>query len=134
MKRMFYLFLLGVAMPFGVCAQNVRAMSDAEQLGMFAGWAMACGSTTKLEDFELIASRILANQSPSDEIEKKQVRIYSQAKWDALNQQKKGNQADCTEILEHFDQLPLFNSTVYGDGSVKLPDGTWSRPLRPVKR
>ena len=109
-------------------------MSDAEQLGMTAGLALACGSDKKLEDFELIAARLLANQSPTEEMEKQQIRIYAQAKWEAMLRQKKGNPADCKDILEHFDELPLFDSIVYGDGSVKLPDGAWSKPLRPVKR
>ena len=130
------LCLVCVGLIFAVCAsaQNIRSMSDAEQLGMTAGLALACGSQKKLEDFELIAARLLANQSPSDAAEKQQARVYAQAKWEAMTRQKKGNPSDCKDILEHFDQLPLFNSTVYGDGSVKLPDGNWSRPLRPIKR
>jgi len=133
MRRKFYFALLFFVLAQPVIAQNIKSMSDAEQLGMTAGLAMACDSS-KLEDFEVIASRLIANQSATDEIEKKEVRVYTQAKWDALQRQKKGNPADCKEILEHFDKLPLFNSYVYGDGSVQLPDGAWSKPLRPVKK
>lgn len=115
-------------------AQNIRAMSDAEQLGMTAGLAMACGADKKLEDFDLISARILANQSPTDEAERREAKVYAQAKWDAMMRQKKGKQSDCKEIIEHFNKLPLFNSIVYSDGSVKLPDGTWSRPLRPIQK
>ena len=77
---------------------------------------------------------MLANQSATDELEKHEVQVYTQAKWVALQQQKKGNLADCHEILEGFNNLPLFNATVYADGSVKLPDGAWSKPLRPIKK
>ena len=134
MRSVLCVILLIAMMPIRVSAQNIRTMSDAEQLGMTAGLALACGADKKLEDFELIASRILANQSPSEELEKKEIRVYAQAKWEAMMRQKKGNPSDCQDILEHFNHLPLFNSTVYGDGSVKLPDGAWSKPLRPVKR
>ena len=114
-------------------AQNVQKMSDAEQLGMMAGLAMACGSEKKLEDYELIASRLIANPAPSEQIEKQQIRFYMQAKWDAMQRQQKDPPVSCKEVLEHFNKLPLFNSIVYRDGSVKLPDGTWSKPLRPLK-
>ena len=134
MKRILVLFLLGIVLPYGVSAQNVDKLSEAEQLGITAGLAMACGATQKLEDFELIASRLLANKAASEEIEKQQDRVYIQAKWEALTRQKKGDQSACPDILEQFNQLPLFNSIVYSDGSVKLPDGTWSKPLRPAKR
>ena len=133
MKHVVFVVLSFVFVSSAV-AQNIRKMSDAEQLGMTAGLAMACGADKKLEDFDLIAGRFLANQSPTEEIEKQQARVYAQAKWDALQQQKKGNLSDCKEILQRFNELPLFNSIVYGDGSIKLPDGNWSKPLRPLKR
>ena len=114
-------------------AQNIQKMSDAEQLGMMAGLAAACGSTKKLEDFELISSRLLANPAASEAIEKQQIRLYMQAKWDAMQRQKKHPPVSCKEVLEHFNHLPLFNSIVYRDGSVKFPDNTWSKPLRPLK-
>ncbi len=134
MKKNMYMILLSLMIAQPVWAQNIKKMSDAEQLGMLAGWAMACGAEKKLEDFEIIASRLLANQSATDELEKHEVQVYTQAKWVALQQQKKGNLADCHEILEGFNNLPLFNATVYADGSVKLPDGAWSKPLRPIKK
>ena len=114
-------------------AQNIQKMTDTEQLGMMAGLAAACGATQKLEDFELIASRLIANPAPSEEIEKQQIRIYMQEKWEAMQRQQKNPPISCPEVLERFNQLPLFNSIVYRDGSVKFPDGTWSKPLRPLK-
>ena len=95
---------------------------------------MACGSDKKLEDFELISSRLIANQSPTEEEELRQSRIYTQAKWDALQRETKEHTVNCKEVLDHFNKLPLFNSIVYADGSVKLPDGIWSKPLRPIKK
>lgn len=134
MKKNMCFILLGLLFVQPALAQNIRKMSDAEQLGMTAGLALACGSDKKLEDFELISARLLANQAATDELERKQAQEYIEAKWDAMQRQKKGNPSDCREILESFENLPLFNSTVYADGSVKLPDGSWSKPLRPVKK
>lgn len=115
-------------------AKSVQDMTEEEQLGMLAGLALACDSKQKLEDFELIASRLIANKTASAAEEKQKIRVYMEAKWQALQQQKHNSKVSCAEILEHFDALPLFNSIVYADGSVKLPDGKWSKPIRPVKR
>jgi len=134
MKKNMCFILLGLLFIQPALAQNIKKMSDAEQLGMTAGLALACGADKKLEDFELIASRLLANQAATDELERKQAQEYIEAKWDTMQRQKKGNPSDCREILESFESLPIFNSTVYADGSVKLPDGSWSKPLRPVKK
>lgn len=134
MKYMMYFVCLGLFISVTSNAQNIQKLSDAEQLGMMAGLAMACGSDKKLEDFELISSRLIANQSPTEEEELRQSRIYTQAKWDALQRETKEHTVNCKEVLDHFNKLPLFNSIVYADGSVKLPDGIWSKPLRPVKK
>lgn len=131
--RLLLIVLCCIAFVLPVQAQNVQKMSDAEQLGMMAGLASACGASQKLEDFELISSRLIANPAASEEIEKQQIRLYMQAKWDAMQRQQKNPPVSCQEVLEHFNQLPLFNSIVYRDGSVKFPDGTWSKPLRPLK-
>ena len=115
-------------------AQNIQKMSDAEQLGMMAGFASACGATNKLDDFELISSRLIANAATTEQAEKQQIRVYMQAKFEAIQRQKNEAPLSCSEILESFNKLPLFNSIVYRDGSVKLPDGTWSKPLRSPKK
>ena len=112
MNRILCFILLGIALPCCVNAQSLNALSEAEQLGMTAGLAMACGSGKKLEDFELIAARLLANPSASEEIEKQQLGVYVRAKWEALTRQKR-DLSNCKEVLEHFDRLPLFNSIVY---------------------
>ncbi len=132
MKKRLILLCFMIVQP--VFAQNIGRMTDAEQLGMMAGLAMGCGAEKKLEDFELIASRLLANQAATDKLEKREVWVYSQAKWEALQRVKRDHTVNCKEILDHFDKLPLFDSTVYADGSVKLPDGVWSKPIRPIKK
>lgn len=131
--RLFLLSLCCFIFCFTVQAQNVQNMSDAEQLGMMAGLAAACGAEKKLEDFELISARLLANDSPTEESEKQKIWQYMKSKWDAMQRQKQDAPASCNEIIEHFNKLPIFNSIVYKDGSVQLPDKTWSKPLRPLK-
>lgn len=126
----YFMFFLG-----SVClvCDAFAKMTDAERLGIMAGSAVACGSTKKLDDFELIASRILANQSATDEIENANVRTYMETKYRVMNMQKK-DMGTCDEVLRQFNSLPIFQSIVYADGSVKLPDGKWSKPIRKVKQ
>lgn len=130
--RLLFLIVYCLFFVFSAQAQN-QEPSDAEQLGTMAGLALACGSKQKLEDFELISSRLIANPTSSEQEEKQQIRVYMQAKWKAMQQQQKNPPVSCKEVLERFNKLPLFNSIVYRDGSVKLPDDTWSKPLRPLK-
>ena len=132
--RLIFLICFSFVLSFSAKAKSVREMSEEEQLGTLAGAALACGSKQKLEDFELICSRLIANKTASEIEEKRRIRIYMEAKWQALQQQKNGSGVSCSEVLEHFNNLPLFDSTVYGDGSVQLPDGKWSRPIRRIKR
>ncbi len=127
---------LCILLILGFCpiclAQSGKEITDAEQLGTVAGLAAAC-KAQKLDDFELIASRILANQSETDEAELANVRLYASTKYSILRRHKKNPQMTCAEIIDHFNKLPLFDSVVYADGTVKLSDGTWSKPKRPLK-
>ena len=134
MRFLFCICLFSFVSSSLVNAKSVQDMSEEEQLGTLAGAALACGSKQKLEDFELISSRLIANKTASEAEEKQKIRIYMEAKWKALQQQKNSSGVSCSEVLDHFNRLPLFDSIVYKDGSVKLPDGKWSRPIRPVKR
>ena len=134
MKYILCLVLLVDALAMSAIAAAPKRDADAEQLGTMAGLALACGSQKKLEDFELISSRLIANEAPTEKEELEQVRIYTEAKWAAMQRQKRHKVVSCREILDRFNDLPIFGSTVYKDGSVLLPDGVWSRPLRPVKR
>lgn len=120
-----------VAMP--ALAQGDRTLNgfgDSEQLGMMAGLALACNAGTRLDDYELIASRILANQAQTAAEEKKATKDFATAKFNAYKEQKDSPQASCPEVLDSFNHLPLFKSVVYADGVVKLPNGTFLKPRK----
>ena len=126
-------FLLCLGMSVPVChAQTERVYTEAEQMGTMAGLAYACGAKQKLKDFELIAAHILADKSAtSDEAEKK-LREFNTMKYRYMKKQKDAPRMSCKEILEHFDNMPIFQSTVYADGTVKMFDGTVLKPQYPV--
>ncbi|MBR6412422.1 MAG: hypothetical protein IKS41_04600 [Alphaproteobacteria bacterium] len=135
MKKLILLILLLAVVP--VCVQaderTTEGMTEAEQLGVTAGLALACNAGGKLDDFELIASRLIANKALTAEAEQKGYREFAEAKFRAYNEQKNDPQESCGAILDSFNRLPLFRSVVFADGGLKMYDGTYLKPKRPVK-
>ena len=135
MKRVFLFLFLGMLFtPNLTYAQSTKGMTEAEQLGATAGLALACGAEQRLDDFELIASRILANKTKTLAEEKEQDRIYMETKLQTMRRHKRDPQMTCKEILDRFNKLRIFDSVVYSDGSVKLFDGTLLKPKHALKK
>lgn len=109
---------------------TLNGIGDASQLGMMAGLALACDAGAKLDDYQLIAGRILSNQAQTRVDERKSAKEFAGAKFDAYQKQKQAPEATCGEILDSFNHLPIFKSVVYADGSVKLPDGKFLKPRK----
>lgn len=116
-------------------AQNrtLSNMTEAQLLGITAGTALACNAGAKLDDFELIANRYIANQAVSDAAEMQGYREYGQEKLKTYQEQKKDPQLTCGEVLDSFNRLPIFKTVVYADGSIKTPDGKIIKARKPVK-
>lgn len=131
MKKMSISLIACLLFSFQAAAQNDRTLqgiTENQQLGMMAGLALACDAGGKLDDYELIASRIIANQAQTDADERKAVREYAEYKFGTFKEQKENPQASCGEVLDTFSHLPIFKATVYADGSVKMPDGRLLKP------
>ena len=123
MKYIFLLLSMSLACTAFARSSTLQNMTDAQQLGTWAGLALACNGGNKLDDFEFIASRIIGNQATSDEERNKSFKEYAEEKLRAYNLQRKNPTTPCNQVLEHFDGLSIFRAVVYDDGSVKLPDG-----------
>ena len=104
-------------------SQTLNGMSDAQQLGAMAGLALACNAGSRLDDFQLIAGYIIANENPTEAKQKKALKSFASEKLRTYNLQKDNPQEDCAEILSRFYNMPIFNCTVYKNGDVKFPDG-----------
>ena len=122
---------LGVAFETGRTSQG---LSELQQLGITAGVAQACGVGEKLKNFELIANRIIANPTATVEEEKKQLKEFAAYKLAAYNEQKRQPALSCQEVVRRFNDLPIFQSIIYADGTIKLPDGRIIKPNRPLKK
>lgn len=118
----------------GLSAQTLNGMSEAEKLGSMAGIALACNAGQKLDDFELISSYILSNQSVDDAQRNKALRQYAEAKLRAYNIQRDTEKSPCSEVLNHFYNQSIFDVTIYSDGSVKFPDGKILKPFSKLSK
>ena len=122
MKKLIFLMLFWV---IPVSAAKLSLLDEAVQLGTIAGLAEACGETKKLETYELISARLIANKSNSEEQEMEGYRRYAAERLRASREHKRSPKLTCGEILNRFQKLPLFKSIVYKDGSLKFYDGTY---------
>lgn len=122
MKKLIFLLFMWI-LP--VMAAKLSIFDEADQLGTMAGLASACGAGEKLDNYELIAARLIANKSDSEEQEKEGYRRYAAEKFRAMQEHKKSPKMTCGEILNRFQKMPLFKSVVYKDGSLKFYDGTY---------
>ena len=134
MKKLFFILFCLCASPVLAGNRTTRGLSVPAQLGITSGTALACNAGSKLDDFELIASRIIANSAPTEEAEQAGYREFAQAKLRAYQEQRNDPQETCSAVLDSFRHLPIFRSIVYADGSVRMYDGSYLKPQRPVQQ
>ena len=132
-KLVFFVCLLLSGATWAAGERTTEGLTEAEDLGITAGLALACNAGGKLDDFELIASRIIANKALTAEAEQKGYREFAEAKFRAYNEQRNNPKETCGAVLDSFNHLPIFRSVVFADGGLKMYDGTYLKPLRPVK-
>ncbi len=126
-KLLAFIIFLVVATP--VKAQMAYE-DEARALGAIAGQGLACGSA-KYDTFELLARAIILTKSPSDTLQDKALKIFTEEKADVFVAKQLDNFADCGRIVERFDAQDIFKATLYGDGTIKMPDGQILTPRNP---
>lgn len=106
---------------------HAEKMTEAQQFGMLAGVALACGSTTALYKYEEIASRYFANTTPNETVEKELKNQYVRTKVIGYREQKL-KMSDCGSTLNRFMQMPLMQFKLFSDGSLQTPQGQYILP------
>ena len=137
-KNISLLFCIGLVVltPTSLLANSrtAKGVSLTEQLGISAGVAFACQvDADQLENYEMIASRIIVNPIKTDKEEKEALKIYAKAKLKAFKEQKQKSLMPCGEVLKRFEKQEIFKSVIYRDGTIKMPNGKVVKPQRPVK-
>lgn len=103
---------------------------EARALGIVAGQGLACGSS-KYDTFELLARAIILTKSPNDSMQQKALKIFTEEKADVFVTSQLNNFADCDDVVKRFDNQDIFKATLYGDGTLKMPDGQILTPRVP---
>ena len=91
---------------------------------------MACGAS-KFQTFEMLARAILITKAPNNKAQASAMYAYNNAKSRRLFCQTVGRFYGCDDINRRFDSQPIYEATLYADGSIKMPDGKLFTPRRP---
>ena len=121
--------MIALLMATPVNAQ-ISYEEEARALGIVAGQGLACGSS-KYDTFELLARAIILTKSPSDALQNKALKIFTEEKADVFVTNQLNNFADCPDVLKRFDNQDIFKATLYADGTIKMPDGQILTPRVP---
>ena len=125
--------LIAVLLCLGVATPAFAQMSyedEARALGAVAGQGLACGSA-KYDTFEMLARAIILTKSPNDQLMDKGLKIFTEEKADVFISKQLDNFSDCANIVSRFDAQDIFKITLYGDGTLKMPDGKILTPRNP---
>lgn len=105
-------------------------MEEVKALGAISGQGLACGST-KFDTFEMLARAILLTKSPSERLQNEAIYAYSEAKANAYMSKEMDGFYECAAINRRFDNQDIFKAVLYGDGTIKMPDGQILTPRQP---
>lgn len=127
-------FLLTAAVALGVSfsaqAQKVGYIDEVKTLGYIAGQGMACGAS-KFQTFEMLSRAILITKAPNNKMQAKAMYAYNNAKADGYFAKQADGFFECNEINQRFDNQPIYEATLYADGTIKMPDGKIFKPRKP---
>lgn len=128
---MYRIFIVLLVFLFATPANaQMSYENEARALGAVAGQGLACGSA-RYDTFELLARAIILTKSPNDRLQDKALKIFTEEKADVFIAKQLDNFADCGNIVDRFDAQEIFNATLYGDGTIKMPDGQILTPRNP---
>ncbi len=125
-KILFYAFLL-VLPVLNANAAEPTYIEEVRSLGYVSGQGLAC-KASKYDTFELLARAILISKAQSDDMQEQGMRAFNEAKAEAFISKIKDNMADCYQISQAFDNQQIFKAVLYGDGTIKMPDGKIVKP------
>jgi len=105
-------------------------LEEMEGLGIVAGQGLACNAS-KYDTFELLARAYLISKASSDAVQAQGMREYNSAKVNTYVSKQMDGFFECSQIRRDFDNQLIFKSTLYGDGTIKTPDGKIITPRQP---
>lgn len=102
-------------------------IEDVKSLGYISGEGLACGAK-RYPSYELVARAYLVSKARSDEEQASGMYEYNAAKAQAYLRKKRSGLWDCDDVNARFNNQKIFNSKLYKNGTIKLPDGKIIKP------
>ncbi len=100
---------------------------EIEGMGNLAGVIYACGAHKPLYQFEEILSQYFKNSSSNQEMAKERMRQYARAKASSFSVYRQRKE-ECASAVDDFLRMPILQSELYSDGTIRLPDGKFLYP------
>ena len=117
--KVFFLIMLISIKPVYATDDYVKSV---QSFGYISGEGLACGAE-RYPAYELIARAYLVSKAKSDKEQSLGMIKYNQAKAKAYMSKKESGLYDCYNVNQRFNSQKIFNSKLYKDGRLKLPDG-----------
>lgn len=97
-------------------------LEDVKNLGYISGEGIACGAP-RYKSYELVARAYLVSSARTDTEQAEGMYAYNAAKAQAFIKKRKAGLSDCAEVRESFERQPIFQTKLYKNGKMKMPDG-----------
>ena len=108
-------------------AQKISYIEEMQALGAVAGQGLACDAS-KYDTYEMLARAILISKAKSDIDQLTGMNAYNEYKVNAFISKIQDGFYNCRSIAADFDKQQIFKMVLYGDGTIKMPDGTIVTP------
>ena len=108
-------------------AQKVSYIEETQALGSISGQGLACNAS-KYHTYEMLARAILVSKAKSDEQQLAGMKSYNDAKANSFVAKMKDGLSNCRSIAKNFDNQQIYKMVLYGNGTIKMPDGSIITP------
>lgn len=102
-------------------------LQDVKNLGYISGEGLACGAV-RYPSYEFIARAYMITSARSDAEQADGMYEYNSAKATAYLNKKRNGNYDCPEVNSRFNNQKIFQTVVYKNGTLKMPDGKIIKP------
>lgn len=119
--------ILIICLLLGISNANAGYLEEMENLGYISGQGVACGAQ-RYQAYELVSRAYLVSAARSDEEQNKGMIAYNTAKAQGFINQRRSGLYDCDEINERFNNQKIFQTKLYKNGTLKMPDGKVIKP------
>jgi len=127
MKKIFAYALICSFFTFNAYSAEPTYIEEVRAMGYLAGQGLAC-EAEKYDTFELIARTFLISKARSNDEQAQGMEAFNEAKAEAFISKMKDNMAGCSQIADAFNHQKIFKCIIYGDGTMKMPDGKLITP------